>query len=185
MLENKVTQENISKIEKVGQTSANRLPLRNLAHENIPMPILPELQNPQLLKCYFQEIFVFLLQTEDKFYSKADYFQLHSELTHASRAFLIDWLVGIHGRFRLVQETLYVAVNLIDRYLAKRMVTKKQLQLVGLTAIFIAAKYEEIYPPTVKEFLMAADQAYTKQHLIKMEVDMLKVIDFQITFPTA
>ena len=64
------------------------------------------------------------------------------------------------------------------------MVTKKQFQLVGLTAIFIAAKYEEIHPPTLKNFLMIADQAYSKQHLIKMEIDMLKVIDFQVTFPT-
>jgi hypothetical protein len=64
------------------------------------------------------------------------------------------------------------------------MVTKKQLQLVGVTAMFIAAKYEEIYPPNARDFLLATEQAYTKQHLIKMEVDMLKVMNFQITFPT-
>jgi Cyclin len=64
-------------------------------------------------------------------------------------------------------------------------VNKKQLQLVGLTAIFIASKYEEIYPPNIRDFIIATDSAYSKQHLIKMEVDMLKVIDFQVTFPTA
>ena len=90
MLENKITKDSISKQEKVGQASANRLPLRHLTHENIPMPIIPNKENPQELKYYFQEIFIFLAETEENFYSACDYFQFHTELTHANRAFLID-----------------------------------------------------------------------------------------------
>jgi G2/mitotic-specific cyclin-B, other len=183
MLENKLSQENSLKVEKPGQ-GISRAPLQNLTHENLPQPMTPSLLNPQVVKCYSQEIFTFLASNEENCQANSEYFSLHTEITHISRAFLVDWLVTIHGKFKLLQETLYIAVNLVDRYLAKRMVNKKQLQLVGVTAIFIASKYEEIYPPNAKDFIMATDQAYTKQHLIKMEVDMLKVIDFQITFPT-
>lgn len=179
------TQENIPKIDKPCQLPPARPALQSLAHENLPQPVPIQSSNPQLLKIYSSEIFSFLEATELPFSIQPDYLQLQSEISHASRAFLIDWLVGIHGRFRLLQETLYITVNLVDRYLSKRMVTKKQLQLVGLTAIFIAAKYEEIYPPGLKEFLCAADQSFTKMHLLRMEVDMLKVTEFQITVPTA
>lgn len=185
MLENQPTQENTTKPDKPALQISSRAPLQNMSYENLPQPIAISSQNPQLVKIYSEEIFEFLEATEEETLVKGDYFLLHTEINHTSRAFLIDWLVNIHSKFRLLQETLFIAVNLVDRYLAKRMITKKQLQLVGVTAIFIASKYEEIYPPNARDFLTATDQAYSKQHLIKMEVDMLKVVDFHITFPTA
>lgn len=185
MMENKPGQENSLKPEKIGQIANTRAPLQNMAHENLPQPIPTSFLNPQQVRIYSQEIFSFLESTEEDFQVSNDYFSLHTEINHTSRAFLIDWLVTIHGKFRMHQETLYLAVNLADRYMAKRIVNKKQLQLVGVTAIFIAAKYEEIYPPNLRDFIRTTDEAYSKQNLIKMEIDMLKVIDFQITFPTA
>ena len=185
MIENNPLQENLLKTEKTSFAPATRPPLQSLYHENVAVPLQLTNSNPQLVKIYFNDIFSFLESTEESFQVKSDYFLLHTEINHTSRAFLVDWLVSLHSKFRLLQETLYISVNLVDRYLSKRMVTKKQLQLVGVTAMFIAAKYEEIYPPNVRDFLSATEQAYTKQHLIKMEVDMLKVINFQITFPTA
>jgi cyclin B len=184
MIENNSLQENLAKTEKTSLAPATRPPLQNLYHENVAVPLQINNSNPQLVKIYFNEIFNFLESTEENFQIKSDYFLLHTEINHTSRAFLIDWLVTLHSKFRLLQETLYISVNLVDRYLSKRMVTKKQLQLVGVTAMFIAAKYEEIYPPNARDFLLATEQAYTKQHLVKMEVDMLKVMNFQITFPT-
>jgi hypothetical protein len=88
-------------------------------------------------------------------------------------------------KFKMLQETLYISVNLIDRYLSKRIVQKKGLQLVGISALFIASKYEEIYPPGLKELLACADGAFTKLQLIRMENEMLDVVGFQITVPTA
>ena len=184
MLENNPVQENLNKVERTVAGLQTRPPLQNLNYENIPQPVLSQPSNPQLVKLYFSEIFDFMHLTEDSFQVKSDYFLLQSEINHTSRAFLLDWLVTVHSKFRLLQETLYITVNLIDRYLAKRMVTKKQLQLVGITAMFIAAKYEEIYPPNAKDFLLVTEGVYTKVHLVKMEIDMLKVMNFQITFPT-
>lgn len=182
MIENKTSQENYVKSDKPGH-NANRTPLQDLSHENNSKII--QGPNPLHVKYYSNEIYLFLTSTQENFQAKSDYLNKHTELNNVARAFLIDWVVKLHGKFRMLQETLYISVNLIDRYLEKRTVTKKQLQLVGLTAIFIAAKYEEIYPPMMKEYLVAGDQAYSKQHLIKMEIDMLKAVEFQITFPTS
>lgn len=183
MLENKHSIDNQPRSEKSNQVLSARPPLQNLSQQSISLK--PSAKNdPQQLKIYFDEIFKFLESSEHQYQSSPNYISQQSEINHTSRAFLIDWLISIHGKFKLVQETLYISVNLIDRYLEKRSVNKKQLQLVGITAIFIAAKYEEIYPPRARDFLLTADNAYTKQHLVKMEIDMLKVAEFQITFPT-
>ncbi|EEC47909.1 predicted protein, partial [Phaeodactylum tricornutum CCAP 1055/1] len=63
------------------------------------------------------------------------------------RSILVDWLVEVHTKFRLIPETLYLCVNIIDRYLSQVETVRKRLQLVGITAMLIASKYEEIYPP--------------------------------------
>jgi len=78
------------------------------------------------------------------------------------RSILVDWLVEVHLKFKLVPETLYLVVNLIDRYLAKKEVTRSKLQLVGVTALFIATKYEEIYPPELRDLVYICDRAYTR-----------------------
>ena len=78
------------------------------------------------------------------------------------RSILIDWIISVHLRFKLQVETLYLTVSIIDRYLAKRAITKQQLQLVGISAMLISTKYEEIYPPETRDFVHIADRAYTK-----------------------
>lgn len=78
------------------------------------------------------------------------------------RAILIDWLVDVHLKFKLLPETLYITVSIIDRFLERIKVSKSRLQLVGVTALFIASKYEEIYPPELKDFVYITDRAYTK-----------------------
>ena len=78
------------------------------------------------------------------------------------RSILVDWLVDVHLKFKLLPETLFITINLIDRFLEKSKVTKTRLQLVGVTALFIASKYEEIYPPELKDFIYITDRAYSK-----------------------
>jgi len=96
------------------------------------------------------------------------------------RAILVDWLVEVHLKFKLVPESLYLTVNLIDRYLEREQVNRQKLQLVGVTAMLIACKYEEIYPPIVKDFVYITDNAYTKEEILEMERKMLSVLDFNI-----
>ena len=71
------------------------------------------------------------------------------------RAVLIDWLVEVHQQFSMLQETLYLTIAILDRFLQKSAskISRKSLQLVGVTAMFIASKYEEMYAPEIGEFL--------------------------------
>jgi len=103
------------------------------------------------------------------------------DINEKMRAILIDWLVDVHLKFNLVNETLFLTVNLIDRYLEQKEVSRQKLQLVGITSMFIASKYEEIYPPDLRDFVYVTDKAYTKKEILKMESDILKELNFNVT----
>jgi hypothetical protein len=101
------------------------------------------------------------------------------------RAILIDWLVEVHMKFRLVPETLYLCVNIIDRYLSLVEIERVKLQLVGVTALLLACKYEEIYPPEVRDCVYITDRAYTRQEVLDSEQEIVKVLGWKLTCPTA
>ena len=109
---------------------------------------------------------------------------IQTDINHKMRAILIDWLIDVHLKYKLLPQTMYITVNLIDRYLSKNETNRKQLQLVGVAAIFIATKYEEIYPPALKDFVYITDKAYVKKDVLEMEEKMLNSLKFDITFPT-
>lgn len=79
--------------------------------------------------------------------------QVPTEVKDTSRAFLVEWIIDVHRKFRLQSETLYVTVRIIDRFLSKQSIKKSQLHILGVTALLISTKYEEIYPPDLKELL--------------------------------
>jgi G2/mitotic-specific cyclin 2 len=99
------------------------------------------------------------------------------------RGILTDWLVTIHVRFRLLPETLFVCVNIIDRFLSARVVSLAKLQLVGVTCLFIASKAEEICAPSVKAFLSCADSTYTASEILQAERYILKTIEWNLSYP--
>jgi hypothetical protein len=107
-----------------------------------------------------------------------------NELNSMMRSILVDWIVEVHMKFRLLPETLYLCVNIIDRYLSRVQVPRKRLQLVGVTALLVACKYEEIYPPEVKDCVYITDRAYTRQDVLDMEAHIVKTLKFELTVPT-
>lgn len=107
------------------------------------------------------------------------------DINERMRAILIDWLIEVHLKFKLMPETLYLTVNLIDRYLEQNGVVRQKLQLVGVTAMLLASKYEEIYAPEVRDFVYITDRAYTREQILTMETNMLQSFSFNITTPTA
>jgi len=78
-----------------------------------------------------------------------DYIHLQPEINEKMRAILVDWLIDVHSKFELSPETLYLTINIIDRFLAVKTVPRRELQLVGISAMLMASKYEEIWPPEV------------------------------------
>lgn len=104
-------------------------------------------------------------------------------LTTNMRALLVDWMVEIQESFELNHETLYLGVKLVDMYLSRITVGKDTLQLVGAAAMFIASKYDERMPPMIDDFLYICDGAYTRRELIRMEISILKVCQFDLGIP--
>jgi len=143
-----------------------------------------KITNPQNADEYFDDICEELSKNEDKYLVDPQYMSNQSDINYRMRAILIDWLIEAHLKYKLLPQTMYIAVNLIDRYLEKNETNRAKLQLVGVTAMFIACKYEEIYPPELKDFVYITDGAYVKSDVLKMEEKMLNSLNFDITFPT-
>lgn len=101
------------------------------------------------------------------------------------RAILIDWLIEVHLKFKLLPETLFLTINMIDRFLEKQSIPRTKLQLVGVTSMLIASKYEEIYAPEVRDFVYITDKAYSKEEILKMECQILTTLDFNVTAPSS
>jgi cyclin B len=98
---------------------------------------------------------------------------------------LIEWLIDVHRKFKLLPETLYVTVSIIDRYLAKKPIEKKQLHVLGIASLLISTKYEEIYPPELKEILKYAECKFTKEEVLALEFDVLSTLEFNFFNPSA
>uniref|UniRef100_A0A8D0FI65 Cyclin A1 n=1 Tax=Strix occidentalis caurina TaxID=311401 RepID=A0A8D0FI65_STROC len=133
---------------------------------------------------YAEDIHQYLREAEVRFRPKPHYMRKQPDITTGMRAILVDWLVEVGEEYKLRTETLYLAVNFLDRFLSCMSVLRGKLQLVGTAAILLAAKYEEIYPPEVDEFVYITDDTYTKRQLLRMEHLLLKVLAFDLTAPT-
>lgn len=113
-----------------------------------------------------------------------NYMSLQNDVNAKMRSILIDWLVEVHLKFKLNPETLFLTVNLVDRFLDQVQVRRSRLQLVGVTAMLLACKFEEIYAPEVNDFVYITDRAYSRQEVLDMENQMLATLDFNISVPT-
>lgn len=104
-------------------------------------------------------------------------------LTNWMRSLLVDWMIEVQESFELNHETLYLAVKLVDYYLSKVVVSKETLQLVGAASMFIASKYDERIPPLIDDFLYICDGAYSRRELLRMEINVLKIANFDLGIP--
>ncbi|KAM9366488.1 G2/mitotic-specific cyclin-B2-like [Symphorus nematophorus] len=137
---------------------------------------------PQLCSQYVKDIYNYLHVLEVQQAVRANYMQGY-EITERMRALLIDWMVQVHSRFQLLQETLYLTVAILDRFLQVQPVSRRKLQLVGVTAMLVACKYEEMYAPEVGDFAYITDNAFTKAQILEMEQLVLKTLNFQLGRP--
>ncbi|XP_015178048.1 PREDICTED: cyclin-A2 isoform X1 [Polistes dominula] len=133
---------------------------------------------------YRADIYSYLRVAEVQHRPKPGYMKKQPDITYLMRLILVDWLVEVAEEYRLQTETLYLAVSYIDRFLSYMSVVRAKLQLVGTAAMFIAAKYEEIYPPDVAEFVYITDDTYTIKQVLRMEHLILRVLSFDLTVPT-
>mmetsp|Transcript_78541 Transcript_78541/g.123796 ORF Transcript_78541/g.123796 Transcript_78541/m.123796 type:complete len:400 (+) Transcript_78541:68-1267(+) len=158
-------------------------------HDEAPTtkPVLADVEqvNVQDVKEYAPDVESHLFIDEVAFLPRPNYMDTQQDLSSKMRMILVDWLIEVHMKYGMRNETLHLTINLIDRYLSFKAVSRKRLQLVGITATLIASKYEEIHPPEVRELVHITDNAYSKDELLQTEVGMLSVLGFQIMVPTA
>ncbi|XP_044079249.1 cyclin-A1 isoform X2 [Siniperca chuatsi] len=134
---------------------------------------------------YSEDIHRHLRESEMRFRPRPGYLEKHPEITNDMRVILVDWLVEVVQEYKLRSETLHLAVNYLDRFLSWTAYVKRgKLQLVGTAALLIAAKYEEIFPPELNEFVYITDSTYTKKQLVRMEHVFLRVLAFKMAAPT-
>lgn len=134
---------------------------------------------------YVQDMYEFFRLKEQSTSVRPVYMESQPHINERMRSILVDWLVEVHLKFKLVPETLYLTINIIDRFLVNVQVTRPKLQLVGVTALLIASKYEEIYPPELRDLVYICDHAYRKEQILHMEETILKSLEYKITIPSA
>lgn len=99
------------------------------------------------------------------------------------RGILLDWLMEVAGEYRFKRETYYLAISHIDRYLMTQTVERDAFQLIGLAALSVAVKTEEIKVLKLEELAKAADYAYDEDAIRKAEMNLLKTLKWKI-YPT-
>ncbi|KAK9814321.1 hypothetical protein WJX72_004031 [[Myrmecia] bisecta] len=146
------------------------------------------LEQEDQLACseYINDIMHHLFQAETRRRPSTTYMEtLQRDINATMRGILVDWLVEVAQEYKLVSDTLYIAVGFIDRYLSAREVVRAKLQLVGVACMLIAAKYEEIYAPQIEEFCYITDNTYSREEILAMEHEILGLLQFELTVPNA
>jgi len=142
-----------------------------------------DLEDPLMVAEYANEIFDYLRDLECKTIPNPKYIEHQDELEWKTRGILIDWLIEVHTRFHLLPETLFLAVNIIDRFLSEKVVQLDRLQLVGITAMFIASKYEEVLSPHITNFRHVADDGFSESEILSAERFILSTLNYDLSYP--
>ena len=143
--------------------------------------------NSQIPKEYINIIYHNLLLEENKgIIPYPDYSKIISqkEINEQMRSILIDWIIDVHFKFNFTDETLFMTVLIIDRYISYKSISKKKFQLLGITALLISCKHEEIILPKIEDFIYITDNAYVKEDVFDMENNILDILNFNLIAPS-
>ncbi|GJS76844.1 G2/mitotic-specific cyclin S13-7-like protein [Tanacetum coccineum] len=125
---------------------------------------------------YVEEIYLFYKISEIKGCLR-DYMDFQHDINARMRAILLDWLIQVHDKYGLMPETLYLTINIVDRYLSVTTTSRTELQLVGISALLLSSKYEEIWPLAVNDMITISDSAYSREQILAMEKAILSRLD--------
>ena len=143
--------------------------------------------NVQIPKDYLNTIYYNLLVEEGHDITSKPvhtYMKKQKEINDQMRSILVDWIIDVHHKFGFTDETLFMTVSIIDRYCSSEQISRIKYQCLGITALMIACKHEEINVPKVEDFIYITDNAYTKEEVFKMENDVLSKLNFELLYPS-
>jgi len=141
-------------------------------------------EDPMFASEYVNEIYAYLRQKEVADRVNPSYMSRQRLINEKMRGMLINWLAEIHLKLRLLTETLFLTVNIVDKFLERRAVTQQQVQLVGMTALLIASKCEEIYSIEIDDLVVISAQSSTRKDIVAFERTMLSSIEWSLTSPS-
>ena len=148
-----------------------------------------KINNVQIPKEYINTIYYNLLKEEEcpsmiSLKNNKNFMTEQKEINAKMRSILIDWLIDVHFKFGFTDETLFLSVSIIDRYISVSQISRSHFQLLGITALMIACKHEEIDLPKIDDFIYITDHAYVKNEVLKMEYDILNKLNFSFLYPS-
>ncbi|XP_056161346.1 cyclin-B1-3 isoform X3 [Syzygium oleosum] len=148
------------------------------------LPSIDDHSNQLEVAEYVDDIYEYYWNTEAHSACLANYMSIQRDITPSMRGILINWLIEVHFKFDLMHETLYLMVTLLDRYLSQVSIQKKEMQLVGLTALLLSSKYEDFWHPRIKDLISISAESYTREQMLGMEKSILKQLKFRLNLPT-
>lgn len=127
------------------------------------------------------------MRSRDQLYRpKANIWAVQKEIRPDMRATLIDWLYEVADNFGLQRETSMIAINYIDRFLAIEVISTERLQLLGITCLFIAMKFQEIVPVGISTMAsLCDDDMVNEDAILEMEVIITGTLEWNLSPPTA
>ncbi|KAG8919785.1 G2/mitotic-specific cyclin, partial [Tulasnella sp. 417] len=140
-------------------------------------------EDPYMVSEYVSEIYEYLRKLEVTVMPDPNFMERQSELTWKARGILADWMMQAHSTFRLLPETYWLAMNLLDRFLSRRTVTLAKAQLLGSSCLSIASKYTEIICPSTKQWATATGNGFGVEELYLAERYILKTLEYRISSP--
>lgn len=138
---------------------------------------------PMFCAEYADDIYSHMIAKEAEDPIDPEYMSRQPHINARMRAILVDWMLEVSYKFKLVAETYFLAISIVDRYLQRKEVARADLQLVGVAAILVASKVEEVYSIEIGDLVYISDNTYTKQQIILAERDVLCTIAWNVTVP--
>ncbi|WOL16827.1 G2/mitotic-specific cyclin-2-like [Canna indica] len=174
----------VEEMEEIDNSGPKEVEMEDLMIEAMPDIDSCDSNNPLAVVDYVDDIYRYYRQAEVTSCVSPAYMSHQFDINEKMRAILIDWLIEVHYKFELMEETLFLTVNIIDRFLARQTVVRKKLQLVGVTAMLLACKYEEVSVPVVEDLILISDRAYTREEVLEMERLIVNTLQFNMSVPT-
>lgn len=154
--------------------------IQEIVHEDIDRY---DTHDPQFVSDYITDIMEFLKEKEIAVQISSDYCSKQKDIKPRHRNQLIRWIAEVYFQLKLLAETYFLAVNIVDQVLDACLVSRKKLHLIGVTAIFIASKYEETWAPPLNDLRICCDNQFTEKDILTMEREILNRINFNLCIP--
>lgn len=138
---------------------------------------------PQQVKQYEEKIKKYLVSKDSENILEKNFISSQKEINYKMRAKLVDWIIDVSLKFKLLDQTLFASIWYLDQYISKsKEISKNNLQLIGICCLMISAKFEEVYPPCLSDYEKVCDGAYSIDEIIDFEGEIMVTLNFNLAF---